>query len=1274
MSFRNDVGLPQHGRKIQLRWLQLLADCVCTVISDVSRGKTIEVVSIGLGQTPETARINIMRTAVTWGTFFVLAAIGVLTVTAHFRSRDIAGSNSYALFCRDVAPILAENCSAKDERGNFICHGRQAGRIARNVDEVTGGSARIPHLLPATASACDLCHTRRGQMRFSFAIDSSGKIGTDRQRLLAFEQVKSVASKLIRMPLSAQSGGMGLFHPGGEVFDNAADPQFQKLANWVALEKSLNTQKQSTPGEAELFFQKEILPVLARRTCMAPACHTFNHSSFVPDAGTASADLNQSITDHFTAEQVKYNRATAKGLIQPLVYLTGDVAQSRFLKKIIPIEEGGILHRGGNDQFIQGHQDPDYKKMKQWLLLERQEATSKLCSEGKPLRSSLFGVVRGIVFLRTPVNNSRKYLDVGKFLPGADLYLLKLNQVETPETAHGKPYNLTARFHPGTQADIRKPVVRYDGKAIMFAMRRGKEDNLNIYELKLDDDLNYKEGSLRRLTWGPRTVNGMPVHYSDPLYVPDPTDVNADEGGYNLDRVDVVFTSNLSGRMVQSSERGTIGQADGGDQTTILDYDRPEPAGYFAGKRIYIVDGKNRGEWRTIKAFRHYLSVSSITVDRPFSAPVDKSTVYVIERPANAQPDFLPGYSVYGIKYAGSGDERSTYEQTITRITWNLGQDMDLSVRTTGEVFFGSQRAAVDRFDRPVFHMASCRRHLDTRFSFPTHHGNRSHIPIYASNIELPYGIDIHVGMDEDNLWQGGNLIVSDHQFGPDLEPKNPNLFSYGVFDDHGVPITDGQDILNTRFDFKKRPPSHPRFVFKTIPLFNTHGPEAVTWTGMSPGGIFRDPALLPDGNVLVSYCARPVNHLDPRANPDFDLYVLKGNPSLTPPGGKGFPNISLTRVAAASQPGMAEVEAVPVFVRMKEKINAGKRPRSEHLIRYPGSKPDLRPAAYLERNYLLIDAIMRDPSPYGKRVAYPRDPVTGAHLKSIDAVKGVRFVEALPVVPELAGPLDLNSILNHDPQSTLISNGISPIKRIIGEARLEKDGSVYCRIPSNTPIVLQSINEDGMALRQEARYYFFAPNETFSISPSASETFRTCGACMGALTGQPQELFGPILPFSGQAAVEAISHAGDQPPALGLDPNKRFCIDFNRDIQPVFDKHCTCCHGEDSPAAGLSLVGTKTRYYSKSYESLMQLQEPASGWYGRKKYVDEREALAIKSYLVAKLYGRQLKAEQLLSGDKPHPSAEIFTRSRLPAAPLTEHERKLIALWIDLGATYRGN
>ena len=162
-------------------------------------------------------------------------------------------------------------------------------------------------------------------------------------------------------------------------------------------------------------------------------------------------------------------------------------------------------------------------------------------------------------------------------------------------------------------------------------------------------------------------------------------------------------------------------------------------------------------------------------------------------------------------------------------------------------------------------------------------------------------------------------------------------------------------------------------------------------------------------------------------------------------------------------------------------------------------------------------------------------------------------------------------------------------------------------------------------------------------------------------------------MPFSGQGGVEAVANAQGNPHAMGLKVEERGSIDFVRDIQPMLDRHCVSCHSDGKPAAFLNLAGEKTRYYSKSYENLMQLEEPSSAWWGRKKYVDEREAMAIKSYLIAKVYGQQLKAERILQGDRPHPSKQLFLRFGQKPDLLSLPEKQLLALWIDLGACFKG-
>ena len=885
-----------------------------------------------------------------WGSAGVVALLAAVSLYAHFTSKDYAQGKSFAYFEAHVAPILASTCSGKDASGAYVCHGQPASQLG--ADAIKAYARAAPHMLPtALASSCGACHGKSGKMRFSFALGAGGELATQRHRLLAFEKARVLTrytgkanfARLLRMPLASQAGGFGLYHGGGEVFDSATDPEFQKLARWVVLENAAGSKKQVKPSPAEIAFRDEVLPVLARNTCLAPSCHIFNHSAFIPDPGMPSLDLAKPLAERFSPEQVRFNRMTSKGLIQSLVYLTGTVTESRFLKKLIPLDKGGVMHRGGNAQFIDGPDDPDFKAIAKWLALERKEAIDKVRIGGKPVAADDVGRIRGVVFVRTKTDNHRRYVDVGKYLPGGDLYLLALAPGETLETAKGKPVNLTARFHPDSEADIREPDVRYDGRAIVFSMRIGEADNLNLYEITLGPNLEYVDKSFRRLTYGPKTKAGFKVHYTDPTYVPDPADKGAAGGGFNLEKVDLVFASNIAGEVARSVERGIVGEADGGDRDSIVDFDRPEASGSFVGKRIYILDGTNKGAWRTITKLDNQLfstGRSFIEVDRPFDKPVDVSTIYYIERDAKTQPGFLPSYSVYGMKYPSLGREKYFYDETLSRITMTPGQDLDLSVRTTGEVFYSSQRSACDKYGRPVFHMASCRRHLDTRFSFPTHHGNRSQVLIYADNHELPTGIDIHVGLDPDNLWEGGNLSVSDHQFGPGLEARNPHDLATGYFDEHGTPRTERADHTNTHFKFKGRQPSLTRFVFKKTPLFPLRGPKAVSRTGYSPGGIYRDPIPLPDGGILVSHSPAAMDHLDPEAKVDFDLYVLRGDPSFQPKGGKGVPRIRKAKLSFAAA-GVSEVQAHPIYVRLKPKLNAGRRPKRDHLIRHPGMKKD---------------------------------------------------------------------------------------------------------------------------------------------------------------------------------------------------------------------------------------------------------------------------------------------------------------------------------------------
>ena len=118
-------------------------------------------------------------------------------------------------------------------------------------------------------------------------------------------------------------------------------------------------------------------------------------------------------------------------------------------------------------------------------------------------------------------------------------------------------------------------------------------------------------------------------------------------------------------------------------------------------------------------------------------------------------------------------------------------------------------------------------------------------------------------------------------------------------------------------------------------------------------------------------------------------------------------------------------------------------------------------------------------------------------------------------------------------------------IKRIMGTVPVEKDGSVYFRVPANTPISVQPLDADGQAVQLMRSWMSAMPGETLSCvgchdhqnsSPPAGRPL--------ALTKAPAE----ITPWHG--------------------PERGFS--FVREVQPVLDRYCVGCHdGKADPKHG---------------------------------------------------------------------------------------------------------
>ncbi len=115
-------------------------------------------------------------------------------------------------------------------------------------------------------------------------------------------------------------------------------------------------------------------------------------------------------------------------------------------------------------------------------------------------------------------------------------------------------------------------------------------------------------------------------------------------------------------------------------------------------------------------------------------------------------------------------------------------------------------------------------------------------------------------------------------------------------------------------------------------------------------------------------------------------------------------------------------------------------------------------------------------------------------------------------------------------------------IKRIVGTVPVELDGSAYFRVPADTPISVQPLDDKGQALQLMRSWMTAMPGETLS-----------CAGCHEKQNTSPPA----------KASVAAHRAPSEITPWYG--PERGFS--FRREVQPVLDRHCTGCHDGTKPA-----------------------------------------------------------------------------------------------------------
>lgn len=135
-------------------------------------------------------------------------------------------------------------------------------------------------------------------------------------------------------------------------------------------------------------------------------------------------------------------------------------------------------------------------------------------------------------------------------------------------------------------------------------------------------------------------------------------------------------------------------------------------------------------------------------------------------------------------------------------------------------------------------------------------------------------------------------------------------------------------------------------------------------------------------------------------------------------------------------------------------------------------------------------------------------------------------------------------------------------IKRMLGTVPVEEDGSVIFKIPANTPVSIQPLDKDGVAVQWMRSWLTGQPGEIVS--------------CVGCHEDQNQIVI-PKRVIASQKAPHALT-----PPEGGT---RSFTFDL--EVQPILDRACIACHNGEGKAFDLRGGKKEGKGYGTSYLNL---------------------------------------------------------------------------------------
>ncbi len=319
-------------------------------------------------------------------------------------------------------------------------------------------------------------------------------------------------SEILRRALDPAAGGT--FHEGGTVFESSEDPDYQALLAW-AEEKGGPSREPQEAGFA--FFTDRVQPMLVKKGCMQLGCHA-------PSMGH-DYRLHGGSAGHFSLPATRRNYELS---LDQISLESSDPNVSRMVRKNLPPQRNGIVHRGGSLFADAGdparcdleaaatgpldEQNP-YCVLAAWVALERETRLP-----GDP------GMTQ-IVYVRSPAGTGPATpQDFEHFAPGADLLRVSASlDADGWPILSGTPESLLASCGLSGNVDVRRPNASWDGRRIAFSARTAADAPWRIYVIEGDACALEPSIDAQAVDDNGDAVpdNGELVHNFDPTFAPD---------------------------------------------------------------------------------------------------------------------------------------------------------------------------------------------------------------------------------------------------------------------------------------------------------------------------------------------------------------------------------------------------------------------------------------------------------------------------------------------------------------------------------------------------------------------------------------------------------------------------------------------------------------------------------------------------------------------------------------------------------------------------------